>query len=123
MGSWSRTLELGVAGALVAALSVIGGSVAPEASGASEASGPGPGVIAFSSGYILADPDLGQPSQVYTVRPDGTNLRQLTHVPAGRHAGAPDISPDGSKIAYVSDVSGNFAVWAMRTDGTQQHRL
>ena len=109
--------KLGAAGSLVAALVVMGGP-AP-----SQAAGPGPGLIAFSSGFILPDPDLGGPSQVYTVRPDGTQLRQLTHVPAGKHAGAPDISPDGSKIAYVSDVSGSFAVWAMKSDGTQQHRL
>ena len=115
-GSWSRVLKLGAAGGLVAGLAVIG---VPAASGA----GPGQELIAFSSGFILADPDLEQPSQVYTVWPDGTHLRQLTHVPGDRHAGAPDISPDGSKIAYVSDVSGNFAVWAMKTDGTQQRRL
>jgi len=80
-------------------------------------------LVAFSSGFILADPDLDHPSQVFTVRPDGSRLRQLTHVPDGKQAGAPDISPDGSRILYVSNVDGNFAVWIMRSDGTHQRRL
>jgi TolB protein len=81
------------------------------------------GVIAFSSGFIQFDPDLSRTAQVFTVRPDGGGLRQLTHVPRDRQAGAPDIAPDGRRIAFVSNVSGNFAVWVMRADGTQQHRL
>jgi len=60
---------------------------------------------------------------VKTVRPDGTGERQLTHVPDGKQAGAPDISPDGRTIAFVSNVDGNFAVWTMRSDGSRQHRL
>jgi Tol biopolymer transport system component len=81
------------------------------------------GLIAFSSGFILFDPDLSRTSQVFTVRPDGTGLHQLTHVPGDRQAGAPDIAPDGRRIAFVSNVSGNFAVWVMQADGTRQHRV
>lgn len=81
------------------------------------------GLIAFSSGFILFDPDLSGPSQVFTVRPDGSALQQLTHVPDGSQAGAPDISPDGRRIAYVSNESGNFAVSVMNVDGTNQHEV
>src|SRR4051812_35244036 len=81
-------------------------------------------VIAFSTGFILNFPDTDNPSQVVTVRPDGTDERQLTHVPDGKQAGAPDISPDGSKIVYVSNEGADhFAVWAMHTDGSGQHKL
>jgi Tol biopolymer transport system component len=116
MGIRSKIVTIGAAAALLLGLAVVAG---PVASG----SGSSQGLIAFSSGFILNDPDVENPSQVYTVRPDGSHLRQLTHVPDGSHAGAPDISRDGSKIAYVSDVSGSFAVWTMRADGTNQHRL
>jgi Tol biopolymer transport system component len=81
------------------------------------------GLIAFSSGFILNFPDTDNPSQVFTVRPDGSDERQLTHVPDGKQAGAPDLSEDGRRIVYVSNVDGNFAVWVMRSDGTHQHRL
>jgi Tol biopolymer transport system component len=81
-------------------------------------------VIAFSTGFILNFPDTDNPSQVVTVRPDGTHERQLTHVPDGKQAGAPDISPDGRTIVYVSNGdSDNFAVWAMNVDGTNRHKL
>jgi TolB protein len=81
------------------------------------------GRIAFSTGFLLVNPDLSGHSQVFTVNPDGSDLRQMTHVPRGSQAGAPDISPDGERIAYISNVSGNFAIWVMRSDGTQKHRL
>jgi Tol biopolymer transport system component len=117
MGIRSKIVTVGAAAALLLGLAVVAGPVASGSSGSSR------GLIAFSSGFILIDPDVENPSQVFTVRPDGSQLRQLTHVPDGKHAGAPDISRDGSKIAYVSDVSGSFAVWAMNRDGTHQHRL
>ena len=83
-----------------------------------------PPVIAFSTGFILNFPDTDNPSQVVTVRPDGTHEKQLTHVPDGKQAGAPAISPDGSTIAYVSNQAGdNFAVWMMNIDGTGQHKV
>jgi Tol biopolymer transport system component len=117
MGIRSKIVTIGATAALLMGLAVVAG---PVASGSAAS---GRGLIAFSSGFILIDPDVDNPSQVFTVRPDGSELRQLTHVPSGKHAGAPDISRDGSKIAYVSDVAGTFAVWAMKTDGTHQHRL
>src|SRR3954469_19169273 len=117
MGIGSKSVTIGAAAALLLGLAVVAGPVASGSSASRQ------GLIAFSSGFILNDPDVENPSQVYTVRPDGSQLRQLTHVPDGKHAGAPDISSNGAKIAYVSDVGGNFAVWAMNTDGTHQHRL
>jgi Tol biopolymer transport system component len=81
------------------------------------------GRIAFSTGFILPDPDLSGHSQVFTVNPDGSGERQLTHVPAGSQAGGPGWSPDGTKIAYASNVSGNFAIWVMNADGSGQHRI
>src|SRR4051794_29206578 len=44
---------------------------------ATTASAPATGLIAYASGFILVNPDLDNPSQVFTVRPDGSNNRQL----------------------------------------------
>ena len=35
----------------------------------------------------------------------------------------PDISPDGSRIAYVSDKSGNYEVWVSDSDGQESVQL
>lgn len=81
------------------------------------------GRIVYSVGAILPDPDPAAASQVYTVYPDGTGRRQLTHVRASVQAGDPSYSPDGSRIAYVSNATGRFQIWVMRGDGSDQRRL
>ena len=122
MRTRGRKVPFVLAGLLVAAfLSPAAAASAPTYASSSYARHP---VIAFSTGFILNFPDTENPSQVVTVRPDGTDERQLTHVPDGKQAGAPDISPDGGTIAYVSNQGGdNFAVYAMNVDGSGQHRL
>jgi TolB protein len=99
---------------------------AADAPATTAATGPGHsanGRIVFSSSFMLVGEDPTQPSQVFSVRPDGSHLRQLTNVPAGSAAGSPDVSPDGRRVAYLSTVSGRVAVWMMRLDGSHQHRL
>lgn len=73
-------------------------------------------LIAFST-------DQTDNPQIFTVHVDGTHLRQLTHVPEGHAAFAPDFSPDGRWIVFNSDTTGEQELWVMRWDGTHQHRL
>jgi Tol biopolymer transport system component len=65
----------------------------------------------------------GAQSQIYTVNPDGTDQRELTHASNGVQVDMPDWSPDGSRIAYVSNTSGNYDVMVMNADGTGQYVL
>ena len=81
------------------------------------------GRIAYSVGAILPDPDTHAHSQVFTIRPDGSGRRQLTHVTAPVQAGDPNYSPTGRRIAYVSNATGRFQVWVMSAAGAHQHRL
>ena len=81
------------------------------------------GRIAYSVGAVLPDPDPDAKSQVFTVNPDGSDVRQLTHVAAPGEAGDPNFSPDGTRLAYVSNTSGRFQLWVMNADGSHQRRL
>lgn len=82
------------------------------------------GRIAFSQGAILpVDGDLSAHSQVFTIEPRGGGLTQLTHVGRRQAAAAPDWSPNGQKIVYESNQSGQFAIWVMNADGSGQTQL
>ncbi len=57
-------------------------------------------------------------SNVYSVRVDGTGLRQLTHSGDGTDNGLDSWSPDGRAIAFASNRSGTYQIYSMRADGT-----
>ncbi len=48
---------------------------------------------------------------IWTMTPDGGDLRQLTEAPWDERE--PAISPDGSEVAFVSDRSGTYDVWTI----------
>ena len=81
------------------------------------------GRIAFSQWDLLPGGNLAGPSNVYTINPNGTGRRQLTHVGKKHAAGAPDWSRDGTKIVYESNQTGNYRIWVMNADGSGQRRL
>jgi Tol biopolymer transport system component len=60
-------------------------------------------------------------ANIFTLRPDGTGMRQLT-VGSGFTL-CPAYSADGRSIAYCSNASGAFEIWTMRQDGTNQRQL
>jgi TolB protein len=81
------------------------------------------GRIAFSQWDLLPGGNLTGHSNVYTINPDGTARRQLTHVATAHAAGAPDWSADGTKIVYESNQSGDYRIWVMNADGSGKRRL
>ncbi len=60
-------------------------------------------------------------SNIFSVLPDGTGLKQLT-VGSHNHL-CPSYSADGQSIAYCSDVTGSWEIWAMKQNGTKQHQV
>ncbi len=74
---------------------------------------PDGGWIALSSSWHQSD--------IYTIKTDGTEIRQLTS--DGFRDRAPAWSPDGKQIAFYSNRSGVLDIWVMRPDGGGLNQL
>lgn len=83
---------------------MLAAATAGEAAAASD-----PGRIAFQS-------DRDGNLEIYSMAPDGTDVRRLTDSPGADSA--PAISPDGRTIAFVSTRGGDADVWVMAADGS-----
>jgi Tol biopolymer transport system component len=78
------------------------------------------------SGAVLLrsyEDDESRQSDFWTVRPDGSQLRQLTHFKDGTLVTSASYSPDGAWIVYASDGDGGADLYAMRADGSGQRKL
>lgn len=63
------------------------------------------------------------PSDIYVVKTDGRNLRNLT-APRGRGwAGSPDWSPDGRRIVFLGSSPSEHGIYAMNANGRARVRL
>ena len=60
-------------------------------------------------------------TEIYTVDTDGGNLKQLTFTDGINTS--PSFSPDGSRIAFVSNRGGSPQIYIMNSDGTGQERI
>ena len=69
--------------------------------------------IAFQSQRNLAS--VGK-SQIFTMRPDGTDLRLITQ----EQGIQPSWSPDGTRIVYVRS---GIGIWIINADGTNKYKL
>jgi TolB protein len=58
--------------------------------------------ILFASNAVTGNLEPG--TNLYTVRPDGTDLQQLTHLPTTHYVLAGSYSPDGKAIVYATDL-------------------
>ncbi len=57
--------------------------------------------------------------QLYSIKPDGTGLKQITHLPATDFLSwFPDYSPDGAQIVFCHDMSGAVELYTIHADGS-----
>jgi TolB protein len=72
----------------------------------------------FSKGYVWA---LYPEYDIFTSKADGSDLKRLTDLP-GYDAEA-TVSPDGTKIVFTSDRSGDVELYVMDIDGKNVKQL
>ena len=65
---------------------------------------------------------IGDGGDIWTVPADGTGGSTPLVTGPGLN-GAPSWSPDGRRLAFMSDRDGNFDIYVMNADGTGQTRL
>jgi Tol biopolymer transport system component len=71
----------------------------------------------YSRGYVWALYDF----DLYTSRPDGSDLKRLTDTP-GYDAEA-TLSPDGRRMVFTSTRDGDLELYTMNVDGTDLKRI
>jgi eukaryotic-like serine/threonine-protein kinase len=79
-------------------------------------------LIVFATDRDGPDPvgDLGN-SEIYVMNSDGSGQRRLTNEKSADNT--PELSPDGRKIAFMSQRDRTRDIYVMNADGTEQKRL
>ena len=74
--------------------------------------------IAYDTPEFSQSPS-SKPSNIFTIRTNGTGVRQLTHGTSGKvNYGLDSWSPDGKKIAFVSNLGGStYEIYTMNANG------
>lgn len=78
--------------------------------------GSGPAFFPNGRRILFAHKDEGGHSHIYAARANGARIRQLTSGP--HNDSEPAISPNGRRIAFVSDRGGGSDIFTMRANGT-----
>jgi Tol biopolymer transport system component len=73
-------------------------------------------IAAAEDEYLEPYDDVTFDHEIFLIDPDGSNLVQLTRSPS--FDTDPAWSPDGNKIAFVSNRDGSDDIWFMDIDGT-----
>jgi len=102
--------------ACLSGLLIISGLLSASCSGATAYKPSGlPERIAYAS-------DSDKSVHIYTIKSDGTDI-QATSSDNHTNDGMPAWSPDGTKIAFISNQSDKYEVWTMNSDGSGRKRL
>src|SRR5439155_638397 len=72
--------------------------------------------------YLATPGDVSSGTDIVTMNPDGTNIKQLTHVGPDGLASWPAWSADGKQIVFEFRPPDRIPqIWVMNADGSDQH--
>jgi len=85
------------------------------------------GVTAAQEDRIAFDLECSGQQDIYTIRPDGSGIRRLTHAPSGSLPSGPAWSPDGKTIAFhmvwINGERHRSELFLMKADGSAQRQI
>src|SRR5262249_33492102 len=74
---------------------------------------------AGKNGRITFVSNLSGTYQLYTINPDGSDMRQITNLPPTENTiWTPDYSPDGQQIVFSHDMTGALELYTINADGS-----
>ncbi len=77
-----------------------------------------------ANGRIAFTSNLHGSWQIYTMLPNGTRVRQVTHIPGSQDTTLfQRWAPNGRKLAFASGMTGNFDIYTINADGTGQRNI
>jgi len=72
---------------------------------------------------IVFSSDRTGPWRIWSVGPDGSDLKQISEAKPDEHDVDPVFSPDGRKILFTSTRGGTTGLWTMSVDGSSGKRI
>ena len=82
-------------------------------------SSPAQATFPGTNGRIAFTSNLHGTWQLYTMTPDGSALRQVTHIPHSRDISLfGSWSPDGTELVFASTMTGDPEIYTINADGT-----
>src|SRR5689334_12215770 len=77
-----------------------------------------PRQLLSAAGLIIFNTTRDGNAEIYSMNPDGTDVKNLTNNPSGD--GIPMTNADGDVITFASGRTGNLDIFKMHLDGTGQ---
>jgi Tol biopolymer transport system component len=74
-------------------------------------------------GQIVFESDRDGNSEIWSMNPDGTNLKQLTHTDPPVVNTRPTLSPDGRTVVFERTVNEQTEIYSVKYDGTNEQQL
>jgi TolB protein len=74
-------------------------------------------------GRIVFSSDRSGSWRIWSIRQDGSDLKQLTRGADGEHDVDPAFSPDATGVLFASTRGGKTGVWTMARDGSKLTRI